>query len=106
MPFDALKYLTGECNYGGRVTDDKDRRLIMIILEDFYSDKLFDDNHKLSPSGKYFAPPFTEYEGYMEYIKQMPQYAEPEVFGFHSNADITKDKNETNATLDAILSTQ
>jgi len=56
VPFDALRYLTGQCNYGGRVTDAKDRRLITTILNDYYTDKIFDDNYKFSPSGLYFAP--------------------------------------------------
>lgn len=42
-PFDALNYLAGECNYGGRVTDDKDRRLILSLLSIFYNEEVTTD---------------------------------------------------------------
>eukprot|EP00501_MAST-03F_sp_TOSAG23-6_P002128 GSMAST32.ASY1.ANO1.2224.1 assembled CDS len=65
MPFKALNYTAGECNYGGRVTDDKDRTTLPFLGGSE------DQPWKMAPN-------------------------EPEIFGMHPNANITKDQNETN----------
>lgn len=67
---------------------------------------MFDDNHKLSPSGLFYAPKTGSYDSYVDYIKSLPLSPLPEVFGLHENADITKDRNETSEMFEAILSTQ
>lgn len=86
--------MTGECNYGGRVTDGMDRRLMSVILRKFYNSEIYaNDDYKFSPSGIYFAPKHTEYEGYLEYIRNLPNFPEPEIYGFHDNAAISKNQN-------------
>ena len=47
VPMEALTYLIGQCNYGGRVTDDKDRRLLVCLLSIFVCDDIINsDDHK------------------------------------------------------------
>ena len=47
---------------------------------------------RYSPSGIYFPPTEGDHEHYLKYIRSLPITAEPEVFGLHANADITKDQ--------------
>ena len=51
VPYEALKYVTGECNYGGRVTDDKDRILLNTIMESVYGNATVESDHFSFRSG-------------------------------------------------------
>jgi dynein heavy chain len=60
IPWDALRYMVAEANYGGRVTDPNDRVTIMLILEDYYNPDMLKPKHPLVESGKYYVPPTGE----------------------------------------------
>lgn len=43
VPWDAMTYMIGQINYGGRVTDDWDRTCLMCILKTFIGDHITSD---------------------------------------------------------------
>ena len=106
VPWETLLYTAGECNYGGKVTDGHDRVTVMSALRLFYDPKILDDEYAFSPSGIYRAPPHGEYQSYLDYVNTLPLIASPEVYGFHANADISKDVKDAEELLDAFASTQ
>ena len=90
--------MTGECNYGGRVTDEWDRlaiaflvyntmivllifsheinaflfhrRCLLTLLSDFYCPEIINDSkYKLSPSGIYAVISSESADNYIENIK-------------------------------------
>ncbi|KAF1322385.1 Dynein heavy chain, partial [Globisporangium splendens] len=106
IPLRALRYCTGECSYGGRVTDDKDRRTLACILSRFYCMDVFDASYAFDENGVYKLPQDGAYDSYLKFIEELPLVAPPGVFGLHDNATITKDQNQTTKLCADILLTQ
>ena len=80
VPLEAISYLTGQCNYGGRVTDERDRRLLVSLLGNFYNqDVLSQDHYSFSESGNYRCPVSGPYQSYIGYIRNLPLTTHPEV---------------------------
>lgn len=100
--------MIGECNYGGRVTDEWDRRTLNTILAKFYCEQVITDprNYLFDESGLYYVPQVSQYAHFLEYIKSLPMDTAPSVFGMHENADIIKDQQETDLLFSSILLTQ
>ena len=107
IPWDALLYVTGEINYGGRVTDDWDRRCLRAILKRCYEATSLDDGtFALSNSGVYHIPSKCTYENVISTLQNLPVVDQPEVFGLHANAGVAALESSTAAMFDTILSMQ
>jgi dynein heavy chain, axonemal len=59
LPWDTLRYLIGEAMYGGRVTDDMDRRVMNTYLKEYLGNFIFDTNQSFffSKSGSEYTIP-------------------------------------------------
>lgn len=106
VPYKVLNYLGAEINYGGRVTDDKDVRLIKTILTNYVNADVLNDGYKFSSSGLYYSMAAGDQADYIRYIESLPLDPNPEAFGLHENAAITNAQNETRELLETILGVQ
>eukprot|EP00742_Colponemidia_sp_Colp-10_P007071 GILJ01007591.1.p1 GENE.GILJ01007591.1~~GILJ01007591.1.p1 ORF type:complete len:2165 (-),score=376.69 GILJ01007591.1:179-6499(-) len=106
IPWDALRYVTGQINYGGRVTDDLDRRCLLAILYKYYSPDILSADYKFSSSGIYCAPEPGSLSRFKEYIHSLPSLEEPEIFGMNQNANVIFQNQEAGKLLDTIVAIQ
>nr|XP_034195945.1 dynein heavy chain 1, axonemal-like [Osmia lignaria] len=107
VPFKVLTYTAGHINYGGRITDDWDRRCVLTILQDFYRPQILSPTYVFDEEKHYYQLVETAtFDEYIEYIKTFPLNDEPSMFGMHPNADISFAQAETYTCLDTLLALQ
>ena len=92
IPWTTLRYLIGETIYGGRVTDDYDRRILMCYLEEYLGDFIFDTFQPFyffaNNTIQYKVPMAGSKDDYISYIDGLPLTNSPDVFGLHTDAEI------------------
>ena len=123
LQWDAIQYIISEVNYGGRVTDDKDRRLLNLYSSELFREELLDNEiqfglSELRPDykvpkcpiadqaqGKSKAADFIKNPNQMVqlksiYVKEIedlfPNLEAPAVFGNHGNAEISSQRADAN----------
>nr|KAE8931561.1 Dynein heavy chain 6, axonemal [Phytophthora fragariae] len=117
VPWDALLFLAGEIYYGGRVTDEFDRRCLTAVLRRFCSETCFtasartfrrESIHGIAKAytkvkssstlqssvfstvdGSFFAPEFQSEDEMVRFVDALPDMDGPHVFGMHPNAHIS-----------------
>jgi len=94
IPFEALSYVIGELNYGGRVTDSWDRRLLLSLLrrnfnEDSSSSFFVNNNRYVSPD---FNSPISSL---IQCVSSWPVVTQGEDVGLSKNASTITARNES-----------
>lgn len=79
--------MLAEVHYGGRVTDDYDRRLLNNFTELWFTDNLFSQNFRFYKG--YDVLNYDQLSEYLSAIEEMPLKDPPQACGLHPNTDIT-----------------
>ena len=113
----TIKYMISQAQYGGKVTDDMDKRLLCCYAEVLFTPKIFSESFQFEPPEEdrvskipgdftYRVPNFKTVVELRGYADTFPDIDNPEIYGMHPNADLTFRRKEGLALLSTLADTQ
>ena len=115
LSWPTLQYMVSEVQYGGKITDDLDRRLFKTYGETWLTLATTKPGFKFNPEQTlqklpddfvYSVPAGDTFDDFAAFTRTFPEVDSPEVFGLHPNADLTFRNKEVQNLLNTILETQ
>ena len=106
--WETVRYMVAEIQYGGRITDNKDRELFNTITKHVFDARICRDGFAFVPNGnRYIIPAFDEIVKQRDFVRDTyPDVDPPEAFGMTPNADITYRTRQAIDALSTILEVQ
>jgi len=104
ISWDTICYMLSEIQYGGKITDDFDRRLLKCFCSLWFSEKMEKPEFQFYPS--YGVPKCKTQEEYVSFLSSLPQEDPPEVLGLHKNCNISHQIDRVRGILDQIIRIQ
>ena len=101
----TIRYMIGEVHYGGRVTDDEDKKLLNTFARVWFFDGMFDEKFNFY-KGYNIPRACKTLQDYQNVIDALPQVDSPECFGLHANANISYQTSTANELLETIVNMQ
>ncbi|XP_041988681.1 dynein axonemal heavy chain 2 isoform X2 [Aricia agestis] len=89
VPWDALRYLLAIINYGGHITDDWDKRVLIAYINQFFCVEALDvPFYRLSTIPAYHVPRDGSVQSYRDWAELLPAGERAESVGQHAAADV------------------
>ena len=110
----TVQYMVSSIQYGGKITDDLDRRLFDVYASKWICSDIEKDSFMFNPSimiGQidnnfvYKVPLQYDHEAYARYCSSFPEVDSPEVSGLHPNADLTFRVKESQKMMKTLIAT-
>uniref|UniRef100_A0A1I8J7J3 AAA domain-containing protein n=2 Tax=Macrostomum lignano TaxID=282301 RepID=A0A1I8J7J3_9PLAT len=101
----AVSHLVGDIAYGGRVTDERDRRCLAAVLGAFLRPEALQPGWQFA-TGLTSLPDEAEFNWTQAYINQLPEAEPPDVFGMDSNSERAAMEARGRRLLDVVAAAQ
>lgn len=99
IPVETLQILLSECIYGGHMNDFCDLKCLK-FFSTYFCSRDFGESGKLADNGlqieAYFPRNYSKIESIVAHIKSLDDKTDASICGLHQNANVLKEKNETN----------